>query len=166
MLRKFTHSKLKIYRTRIVPARDLYVSRRNAKQQPPYLLTIWTARNTVSVFRLRVGCPDCIFLFSGKIKLSIGNFGKLDCWLWAPKSVSGATLKWKNSQIHKLLFTRKRIRDNISTNGVNRASKTQSKLENFAHVLNIFLSHCFVLFFARLQLQDSLTTSDKVGELD
>ena len=52
--------------------------------------------------------------------------------------MSGATLKGKNSQIHKLLFTRKRIRDNISTNGVNRASKTQSKLENFANVLNIF----------------------------
>ena len=45
----------------------------------PYLLTIWTARNTVGVFRLRVGCLDCIFLFSTKIKLSIGNFGKLVC---------------------------------------------------------------------------------------
>lgn len=52
--------------------------------------------------------------------------------------MSGAILKGKNSQIHKLLFSRKRIRDNISTNGVNSASKTQSKLENFANVLTIF----------------------------
>ena len=51
-----------------------------------------------------------------------------------------ATLKWKNSQIHKLLLTRKRITHNISTNGVNRVSKTQSKLENFANV--------FVMYFA------------------
>ena len=49
------------------------------RNNSPYLLTIWTAQNTVSVFRLRVECLNCVFLFSGKIKLSIGNFGKLVC---------------------------------------------------------------------------------------
>lgn len=57
----------------------------------------------------------------------------------SPKvSVRCQTHVKKNSQIHKLLLTGNRIRDNISPSGVNKAGKTQSKLENFANVLHIF----------------------------
>ena len=55
---------------------------------------------------------------------------------WAPNLISGMTPKWKVHSKYSCL--EKRIRDNISTDGGNRASKTQAKLDNFTSASHFF----------------------------
>ena len=61
----------------------------------------------------------------------------------------------------------------MSPSGVNRAGKTPAKLENFAQFASQYFISLFCSFLAlppgftaRLQLLESTTTFDKVGELE